>query len=128
MVVHICCLQLMKHVRLPLLSREFLMTHVDSESLVRENAECKELLLEAMRYHLLPEQRSSLATQRTTSRKPDGMKPFVFAVGKHKTRLDFFSFPRPLLLSFLNLFKEAIFHQNSVGREAPCLYVYWNIA
>ena len=30
------------------------MTHVDSESLVRENAECKELLLEAMRYHLLP--------------------------------------------------------------------------
>ena len=44
----------MKHVRLPLMSREFLMTHVDSESLVRENAECKELLLEAMRYHLLP--------------------------------------------------------------------------
>ena len=83
----------MKHVRLPLLSREFLMTHVDSESLVRENAECKELLLEAMRYHLLPEQRSSLATQRTTSRKPDGMKPFVFAVGKQKkqTRILFIS-------------------------------------
>lgn len=73
--------RLMKHVRLPLMSREFLMTHVDSEGLVRENPECKELLLEAMRYHLLPEQRSSLATQRTTSRKPDGMKPFVFAVG-----------------------------------------------
>ena len=42
--------QLMKHVRLPLISREFLMTHVDSETLVRENTECKELLLEAMRY------------------------------------------------------------------------------
>ena len=38
--------QLMKHVRLPLISREFLMTHVDTEVLVRENAECKELLLE----------------------------------------------------------------------------------
>ena len=43
--------QLMKHVRLPLISREFLMTHVDTEVLVRENAECKELLLEGM-YHL----------------------------------------------------------------------------
>ena len=117
----------MKHVRLPLLSREFLMTHVDSESLVRENAECKELLLEAMRYHLLPEQRSSLATQRTTSRKPDGMKPFVFAVGKQKTRIDFFSFPRPQLLSFINLFKEVTLRQNSVGSPlfvpllVPCL-------
>ena len=42
----------MKHVRLPLISREFLMTHVDTEVLVRENAECKELLLEG-RYFLL---------------------------------------------------------------------------
>ena len=73
--------QLMKHVRLPLISREFLMTHVDSEPLVRENTECKELLLEAMRYHLLPEQRSSLTSVRTTSRKPDGMKPYLFAIG-----------------------------------------------
>ena len=71
----------MKHVRLPLMSREFLMTHVDTEGLVRENTECKELLLEAMRYHLLPEQRSSLASIRTTSRKPDGMKPYLFAIG-----------------------------------------------
>lgn len=73
--------RLMKHVRLPLISREFLMTHVDSETLVRENTECKELLLEAMRYHLLPEQRSSLTSVRTTSRKPDGMKPYLFAIG-----------------------------------------------
>jgi len=73
--------RLMKHVRLPLMSREFLMTHVDTEGLVRENTECKELLLEAMRYHLLPEQRSSLASIRTTSRKPDGMKPYLFAIG-----------------------------------------------
>ena len=33
------------------------------------------------------EQRSSLATLRTASRKPDGMKPFVFAVGKTKTKI-----------------------------------------
>ena len=44
--------QLMKHVRLPLISREFLMTHVDTEVLVRENAECKELLLEGTYFFL----------------------------------------------------------------------------
>ena len=73
--------KLLKHVRLPLISRQFLMTHVDSEPLVRENAECKELLLEAMRYHLLPEQRTSLVSYRTTQRQPEGAKPYLFAVG-----------------------------------------------
>jgi kelch-like protein 17 (actinfilin) len=71
----------MKHVRLPLISRDFLMSHVDTEVIVRENTECKELLLEAMRYHLLPEQRSSMASERTTTRRPDGMKPYLFAIG-----------------------------------------------
>ena len=73
--------KLLKHVRLPLISRQFLMTHVDSEPLVRENSECKELLLEAMRYHLLPEQRTSLVSYRTTQRQPEGAKPYLFAVG-----------------------------------------------
>lgn len=74
--------QLMKHVRLPLVSRDFLMTAVDSEPLVRENPECLELLLEAMKYHLLPEQRSSLANHRTEERRPEGMQPYIFAIGK----------------------------------------------
>lgn len=73
--------KLLKHVRLPLISREFLMTHVDNEPLVRENPDCKELLLEAMRYHLLPEQRSVLSSYRTTYRQPDGMQPYLFAIG-----------------------------------------------
>lgn len=70
---------LFANVRLPLLNREFLMENVETEPLIREN--CKELLLEAMKYHLLPEQRSSLVSQRTLERKPEGMKPYVFAVG-----------------------------------------------
>ncbi|CAH0392150.1 unnamed protein product [Bemisia tabaci] len=73
--------KLMKHVRLPLVSRDFLMTAVDSEPLVRENPECLELLLEAMKYHLLPEQRSSLANHRTEERRPEGMQPYIFAIG-----------------------------------------------
>ena len=57
------------------------MTHVDNEPLVRDNADCKELLLEAMRYHLLPEQRSTLSSYRTTYREPDGIQPYLFAIG-----------------------------------------------
>jgi hypothetical protein len=43
-----------------------------------------ELLLEAMRYHLLPEQRGqpSLSSDRTQERKPDGIRPYIFAIGK----------------------------------------------
>lgn len=72
----------MSHVRLPLVCREFLMTCVETEKLIREDPQCKELLLEAMKYHLLPEQRSLMTTQRTLERRPDGMKSYVFAVGK----------------------------------------------
>lgn len=68
---------------MPLLGRKFLMTSVDSEGLIRDDPGCKELLLEAMRYHLLPEQRSALTSERTQERRPDGMRPFIFAVGKY---------------------------------------------
>lgn len=72
----------MSHVRLPLVNREFLMSCVDSEALIREDATCKELLLEAMKYHLLPEQRSLMTNQRTSERRPEGMKPYIFAAGE----------------------------------------------
>lgn len=89
----------MSHVRLPLVCRDFLMTCVESETLIRDDSECKELLLEAMKYHLLPEQRSLMSTKRTSERRPDGMKPYVFAVGNYgedtnlhsnKDNIDFF--------------------------------------
>ncbi|CAG7700252.1 unnamed protein product [Allacma fusca] len=73
--------RLLSKVRVPLLSRRFLMTVVDSEGLIRDDAGCKDLLLEAMRYHLLPEQRASLSSERTIERKPDGMRPYIFAIG-----------------------------------------------
>lgn len=75
--------RLMQHVRLPLISREFLTTHVDDEPLVRDTPECKDLLIEAMKYHLLPEKRSCMSTAaaRTRERNPEGIKPYLFAVG-----------------------------------------------
>ncbi|XP_044764254.1 kelch-like protein 17 [Coccinella septempunctata] len=73
--------KLMVHVRLPLVNREFLMTRVDNEGLIRENNECRELLLEAMRYHLAPERRCALSNKRTVERKPKGAEPYLFAIG-----------------------------------------------
>lgn len=63
------------------MSRDFLMSTVDTEVLVRDSAECKELLLEAMKYHLLPEQRSLLISERTSYRRPEGIEHYVFAIG-----------------------------------------------
>nr|CAH7766918.1 unnamed protein product [Callosobruchus chinensis] len=73
--------RLMQHVRLPLVNREFLMTRVDNEKLIRDNNDCRELLLEAMRYHLAPERRCALSSTRTMERKPSGANPYLFAVG-----------------------------------------------
>jgi len=74
--------RLMSKVRIPLLPRRYLMSTVDSEELIREDSGCKELLLEAMRYHLQPEQRASLGSERTVERRPDGMRPYIFSIGK----------------------------------------------
>ncbi|XP_056633615.1 kelch-like protein 17 isoform X1 [Diorhabda sublineata] len=73
--------RLMQHVRLPLVNREFLMTRVDNEKLIRDNNDCRELLLEAMRYHLAPERRCVLSSSRTLERKPNGAQPYLFAIG-----------------------------------------------
>ncbi|CAG9861996.1 unnamed protein product [Phyllotreta striolata] len=73
--------KLMQHVRLPLVNREFLMTRVDNEKLIRENSDCQELLLEAMRYHLVPERRCVLSSSRTLERRPKGAQPYLFAIG-----------------------------------------------
>lgn len=72
----------MKCVRLPLLSRDFLLGHVDAESLVRHHPDCKDLLIEALKFHLLPEQRGVLGTSRTRPRRCEGAGPVLFAVGR----------------------------------------------
>lgn len=48
---------LLTHVRLPMLSIPFLMTEVDNEPLIKQSVECRDLLDEAKRYHLLPQER-----------------------------------------------------------------------
>ena len=74
--------QLMEHVRLPLLSREYLVERVESEYLIKRNFACKDFLIEAMKYHLLSsEQRSVLQTPRTRPRTPVGLPKIMYVVG-----------------------------------------------
>ncbi|XP_077999159.1 kelch-like protein 3 [Glandiceps talaboti] len=73
---------LMENVRLPLLSREFLVQTVEEESLVKSNNSCKDYLIEAMKYHLLStDQRSMLKTPRTRPRTPIGLPKLLYVVG-----------------------------------------------
>ena len=77
-----CLAQLMEHVRLPLLSREYLVSRVETESLIKNNVACKDFLIEALKYHLLTnDQRSLLQTPRTRPRTPIGLPKVMFVVG-----------------------------------------------
>uniref|UniRef100_A0A8C9RM30 Kelch like family member 2 n=1 Tax=Scleropages formosus TaxID=113540 RepID=A0A8C9RM30_SCLFO len=73
---------LMEHVRLPLLSREYLVQRVEEESLVKNSSACKDYLIEAMKYHLLPaDQRSMMKTIRTRMRTPVSHPKVMMVVG-----------------------------------------------
>ena len=45
--------QLLQYVRLPLLDQEYLVSNVEESALVKSNSFCKDILIEAMKYHLL---------------------------------------------------------------------------
>ncbi|KAI1285275.1 Kelch-like protein 17 [Halotydeus destructor] len=72
---------LLQHVRLPLTNRLFLLKRVDEEPLIQGNQQGKDLLIEAMKYHLNPEHRPSMASIRTQQRKPEGLRTYLFAIG-----------------------------------------------
>ena len=73
--------ELMQHVRLPLLSRDYLVERVETEPLIKRSFACKDYLIEAMKYHLLPRnQRMNIQTPRTRSRTP-GMPKTLYVVG-----------------------------------------------
>lgn len=65
----------------------FLLNVVETEPLVRSEPSCKDLLLGAMKYHLLPDQRSDFASKQTEQRSPDGLMPYIFAIGKFSSKV-----------------------------------------
>lgn len=72
---------LLQHVRLPLTARQFLLSNVSDEPLIQGNQHGKDLLIEAMKYHLSPEHRRLMSTIRTQQRKPDGLRTYLFTIG-----------------------------------------------
>lgn len=74
--------KLMEHVRLPLLSQEYLMTRVENEPLFANDFQCKDLLIEALKFHLLKgEMRNTLKTPRTIPRQPVGLPKVLLVIG-----------------------------------------------
>ncbi|KAI7801338.1 kelch-like protein 3 isoform X1 [Triplophysa rosa] len=74
--------KLMEHVRLPLLSRDYLVQIVEEEPLIKNNNTCKDFLIEAMKYHLLPaDQRHLIKTDRTRPRTPISLPKVMMVVG-----------------------------------------------
>ena len=66
--------QLLEHVRLPLLPQEYLVQRVEEEPLVKNNTQCKDFLIEAMKFHLLKaDQKPLYKTPRTKLRTPIGL-------------------------------------------------------
>jgi kelch-like protein 2/3 len=63
---------LIESVRLPLIAQDYLV-NIGEEQLIKSNSQCKDLLIEAMRYHLMKdEQRSSFRSPRVKPRIPVG--------------------------------------------------------
>lgn len=69
---------LMEHVRLPFLSKEYITQRVDKEPLLEGNIICKNLIIEALTYHLLPNDTKSA---RTIPRKPVGLPKILLVIG-----------------------------------------------
>nr|CAD7445133.1 unnamed protein product [Timema bartmani] len=74
--------ELMEHVRLPLMSQEYLVQRVEEEPLLKANLQCKDYLIEALKYHLLKgEQKVLFKTPRTKPRQPVGLPKVLLVVG-----------------------------------------------
>ena len=73
---------LLEHVRLLLLSKDYLLDRVGIEELMQVNPSCKDLLIEAMKYHLLPTQRrKEFESPRCQPRKRTGPPKVLLVVG-----------------------------------------------
>ncbi|KAL1115636.1 hypothetical protein AAG570_005926 [Ranatra chinensis] len=74
--------ELMEYVRLPLLPQDYLVQRVEEEPLLKTNLQCKDYLIEALKYHLLKgDQRLLFKTPRTKPRQPLGLPKVMLVVG-----------------------------------------------
>ena len=71
--------RLLACVRLPLLPPQYIADHIENQPVLKDDPDCHHLILEAMKYHLLPERRSLLQSTRTCPRK--ATVGYLYAVG-----------------------------------------------
>ena len=71
--------RILENVRLPLISKDYLLSKIDHEPLIRLNMACRDLLDEAKNYYLVPDRRSEMRNKRTKPRK--STVGWLFAVG-----------------------------------------------
>ena len=72
-------LQVLQHVRLPLMSPKFLVGTVGADLLVKSDDSCRDLVDEAKNYLLLPQERPLMQGPRTRPRKPIRCGEVLFA-------------------------------------------------
>lgn len=73
---------LLEHVRLPLVSQEYLVNRVENEPLLKEDLLCKDFIIEALKYHLLKgDAKNTLKTTRTIPRQPIGLPKVLLVIG-----------------------------------------------
>ena len=72
---------LMQYVRFPLISRDYLLMYVETNDFIRNCNQCKDLLIEAMKYHLWPERRAMYDNIRTKRRRLCGTTKVAISLG-----------------------------------------------
>lgn len=73
---------LMEHVRLPLMSQDYLVQRVEEEPLLKADLQCKDYYIEALKFHLLKgDTKTTFRTPRTKPRQPVGLPKVLLVVG-----------------------------------------------
>lgn len=71
--------ELLTHVRFPLMTRKFLMDTAAREEIIMSSATCRQFVLEAIDYHLIPERRTKNRIPRAIPR--DRLSRLLYVVG-----------------------------------------------
>ncbi|XP_076093860.1 kelch-like protein 35 isoform X1 [Mytilus galloprovincialis] len=79
-------IQLFEYLRLPLLGSEYLLHEVEPMELVRENARCREIVKEAITYHMLPARRSEFNSDRIAFRNHLTMEEVLIVLGGYNSQ------------------------------------------
>lgn len=73
--------ELIQLIRLPLVSPYYLVDVVEKDELVQASPSCRELLLEAQHFHMLPERRTQMNNVRTKPRNYERFNEMLIAIG-----------------------------------------------